>query len=127
MIVGNIDTASTQYYFMDSTMQIGAYYYFDDFDVHCIDCTSDTSEPPVYREITITPTLTQGELVLRGNFPSGTKFEVYDVLGQLVFYDELQSGNQTQIVFLPLGAGVYTCRVMAEGSLLKAEKVVVVK
>jgi hypothetical protein len=44
-----------------------------------------------------------------------------------VFYDELQSGNQNQSVFLPLGAGIYTCRVMAEGSLLKAEKVVVVK
>jgi hypothetical protein len=124
-VVGNIDTANTQYF--NSQTPTPCYYYFDDFDVHCIDCTSDTSEPPVYPEITITPTLTQGELLLTGEFPSGTKFEVYDVLGQLVFYDELQSGNQNQSVFLPLGAGVYTCRVMAEGSLLKAEKVVVVK
>jgi hypothetical protein len=124
-VVGNIDTANTQYF--NSQSPTPCYYYFDDFDVHCIDCTSDTSEPPVYPEITITPTLTQGELLLTGEFPTGTKFEVYDVLGQLVFYDELQSGNQTQSVFLPLGAGIYTCRVMAEGSLLKAEKVVVVK
>jgi hypothetical protein len=128
MVIGNIDTAQTQYYLIDSINPSRfAYYYFDDFDVHCIDCTSDTSEPPVYPEITITPTLTQGELLLSGNFPLGAKFEVYDVLGQLVFYDELQSGNQTQSVFLPLGAGVYTCTVMADGSLLKAEKVVVVK
>jgi hypothetical protein len=124
-VVGNIDTASTLYY--NSSTPTFCYYYFDDFDVHCIDCTSDTSEPPVYPQITITPTLTQGELVLSGNFPVGAKFEVYDVLGQLVFYDELQIGNQNQSIFLPLGAGVYTCRVMAEGSLLKAEKVVVVK
>jgi hypothetical protein len=124
-VLANIDTLNTQ--FSNSNPGGGCYYYFDDFDVHCIDCTSDTSDPPVYPEITITPTLTQGELLLSGNFPSGTKFEVYDVLGQLVFYDELQSGNQNQSVFLPLGAGIYTCRVMAEGSLLKAEKVVVVK
>jgi hypothetical protein len=127
MLVGNIDTAATLYQYFDSTFQKGAYYYFDDFDVHCIDCTSDTSEPPVFPVITISPTLTQGEINLSGDFPAGTKLEVYDVLGQLVYYDEMQSGNQTQTVFLQLSAGVYTCRVMAEGNVLKTEKVVVTK
>ena len=128
MIVGNIDTAQTQYYLLDTINPSRfAYYYFDDFDVHCIDCTSDTSEPPVFPVITITPTLTQGEITVSGDFPVGTKLEVYDVLGQLVFYDELQSGNQTQTVFLQLSAGVYTCRVIAEGNVLKTEKVVITK
>lgn len=124
-VLANIDTLNTQY----SNNNPGGccYYYFDDFDVHCIDCTSDTSEPPVFPVITITPTLTQGEITLSGDFPAGTKLEVYDVLGQLVYYDELQSGNQTQTVLLQLSAGVYTCRVMAEGNMLKTEKVVVGK
>jgi len=124
-VVGNIDTANTLYY--NSASPTPCYYYFDDFDVHCIDCTSDTSEPPVFPVITITPTLTQGEITLSGDFPAGTKLEVYDVLGQLVYYDELQSGNQTQTVLLQLSAGVYTCRVMAEGNVLKTEKVVITK
>jgi hypothetical protein len=124
-VVSNIDTANTQ--FSNNNPGGGCYYYFDDFDVHCIDCTSDTSEPPVFPVITISPTLTQGEIIVSGDFPAGTKLEVFDVLGQLVYYDELQSGNQTQTVFLQLSAGVYTCRVKAEGNVLKTEKVVVGK
>ncbi len=124
-VVGNIDTANTMYY--NSPTPTFCYYYFDDFDVHCIDCTSDTSEPPVFPVITISPTLTHGEITVSGDFPAGTKLEVYDVLGQLVYYDELQSGNQTQTVFLQLNADVYTCKVIADGNVLKTEKVVVGK
>lgn len=127
MIVGNIDTAATQHYYMDSTMQIGSYYYFDDFDVHCIDCTSDTSEPPSYPEISVSPNLSQGEITLSGNFPEGTQFEIYNMLGQRVYYSELQSGNQSQTLFLTLADGAYIYRVQASGSILKTGKLVLTR
>lgn len=125
MILGNIDTAATQYYYMDSTMQIGSYYYFDDFDLHCIDCLADTFEPPSYPEISLTPTLSSGAITLSGNFPEETKFEVCDMLGQLVYYNEIQSGNQTQQIVLYMAAGVYSYRVVSHNNVLKADRLVI--
>ncbi len=122
-VFGNIDTANTQY--VNSATGTACYYFFDDFDVHCIDCTSDTSEPPTYPEISVTPSITSGEITLSGNFPDATKFEVYNILGQKVFYDELQTGNQSQTLFLTLADGSYLYRVHAAGTTLKTGKIVV--
>lgn len=121
MIIGNIDTAGTQY----SNAQIGSYYYFDDFDVHCIDCTSDTSEPPTYPEFSLTPTITGGKITLSGNFSEGTQFEIFDMLGQRVFYDEIPSGNNSHEMFLTLANGSYVYCLKAGGTTLITGKLVV--
>ena len=123
MIIGNIDTANTQY----STAQIGSYYYFDDFDVHCIDCTSDTSEPPTYPEFSLTPNITSGQITLSGNFPEGTRFEIFNSLGQRVYYDEIPNGNNSQSVLLILANGTYTYRLQAGDVSLKTGKLVIVR
>jgi hypothetical protein len=123
MIIGNIDTAATQY----STVQIGSYYYFDDFDLHCIDCTSDTSEPPSFQEISLAPTLTSGAITISGNFPEGTRFEIFNALGQRVYYDEIKNGNNSQTIFLTLADGTYSYRVQSGGGELKSGKLVFVR
>ena len=127
LVFGNIDTAQTQYYVIDSAAPLGTIYYLDDFDVHCIDCIADTFEPPAYPEIVVTPSISSGEIILSGNLPEGTKFEVYDLLGQLVYYNELQNGNQTQQIFLQLTVGVYSYRVVSNNNVLKADKLVLVR
>jgi len=123
-VLGNIDTANTQY--VNSLTPTTCYYYFDDFDVHCIDCTADTSEPPGYPEISVTPTLTSGQITLSGDFPEGSQFEVYNMLGQRIYYNELHSGNQSHILFLTLADGSYLFRVHVAGTTLKSGKIVLV-
>ncbi len=121
MIIGNIDTAGTQY----SNAQIGSYYYFDDFDVHCIDCTSDTPEPPAYPEFSLAPNITSGQITLSGNFPAGTQFEIFNMLGQRVFYNEIPSGNNSLNVLLTLANGTYTYRLQSGDNSLKTGKLII--
>ncbi len=125
LTVGNFDTAQAQYYLIDSlNPSTFAYYYFDNFDVHCIDCTSDTSEPPTYPEFSLTPSLTSGEITLSGNFPDGTQFEVFNALGQRVYYNEVPVGNHSQTIFLTLADGAYLYRIHSSGVTLKSGKLV---
>jgi len=130
MILGNIDTGNTQYY--NSSNPTAVYFYFDDFDIHCVDCSS--SIPPVsdYPEITLTPNPSNGEFILKGNFPPETKMKIYNMLGQLVWSEDIESGNRTVPIFLQLAAGVYVYQVQSPNGqagnyVLKNGKLVIEK
>lgn len=128
MIFGNFQyyLSQPQYCTLDSTLPQGSYYYFDDFDVHCIDCS--TSIPPVldYPEITLTPNPSNGEFILKGNFSSDTKLEIFDLLGQQVSNIEIPQGNQDFLISLLLADGVYLFQVKDGDTILKSQKIVIV-
>ena len=133
MVLGNIDTAQTQYYLIDSLNPSRfAYYYFDDFDIHCIDCSTSIPPVPDYPQITLTPNPSNGEFILNGNFPPETKMKIYNMLGQLVWSEDIESGNRTVPIFLQLAAGVYVYRIespkgQAGNYVLKNGKLVIEK
>jgi hypothetical protein len=99
-----------------------AYHYFDDVEV--MYCDSVIDPPHTYPDISLTPTIGSGEISLSGNFPEGTQLEVYDMVGQRVYYNELQSGNQSQTLYLTLADGAYIYRIQAAGTTLKTGKLV---
>lgn len=130
LTVGNFDTSNTytNYIFLDTTTTTPyAYYYFDDFDIHCIDCS--TSIPPIsdYLEITLTPNPGNGNFYLNGNFPPETKMKIYNMLGQIIWSENIESGNRTVPVFLQLAAGVYVYQVQSGNDVLKNGKLVIEK
>lgn len=129
-IIGNfsrdsLTNADTLYTFPNQSN--AAYYYIDDVKVYCCDIdTGDTTATPSYRDITLTPSPNNGTMRLRGNFPPGTRIEIFNIFGQVVYYDELPEGNSQYILSIPtLTAGTYIYRVHANGVLLKREKFVV--
>ena len=105
-----------------------SYHLFDDISVvYCDSIIEPTPTPPFYSEITLFPNLSNGEFNISGNFPEGTQFEVYNMLGQRVYYDELQSGNQLQTFYLTLAEGAYIYRVQSSGATLKSGKLVLTR
>jgi len=93
LTVGNFDTTATQYYILDSSGTNWGYFYFDDFDVHCIDCSTSIPPVPDYPEITLTPNPGNGNFYLNGNFPPETKIKICNMLGQIVWSEDIESGN----------------------------------
>lgn len=53
--------------------------------------------------------------------------KIYNMLGQLVWSENIESGNRTVPVFLQLAAGVYVYRVESGNDVLKNGKLVIEK
>jgi len=104
-----------------------AYYYVDDVKVSHCDSLSDTTHNPAHPEITLTPNPGNGNFYLNGNFPSETQIKIYNMLGQLVWSEDIESGNRTVPIFLQLAAGVYVYWVGSGNDVLKKGKLVIEK
>lgn len=91
-------------------------------------CDSDIVIPqPDYPEITITPNPSDGQIWLSGNFPAGTKIEIYNMLGQKVQETPLSEGNYSIQLHFVLAQGIYVCRVKTFDITLKENKLIIAK
>lgn len=124
-ILGNIDVANTQYY--NSPNPTAVYFYFDDFDIHCVDCSTSVPVIPDYPEISLTPNPSNGEFILKGNFPLGSKIEFYNLLGQRLSEIEIAEGNQSLPISLQLAQGVYFYEITTGEKKMKSGKIVIAK
>jgi len=128
MTVGNFDTAHTQYQIVDTAHpSLNAYYYFDDFDVHCVDCNTAVTTIPNYPPISLSPNPSNGSFQLIGDFPPETKLKICNMLGQEVFMEDVDAGSRTVPINLQLAEGVYIYRVESESGVLKNGKLVIEK
>jgi hypothetical protein len=91
-------------------------------------CDSDiVISPPDYPGINLTPGLESGEFWISGNFPSRSRMEVYNMLGQKVKEIYLPDGNQSVQLFFILAQGVYSYRIISSNTILKADKFIISK
>jgi hypothetical protein len=122
--VGNFNAPNTQY--VGSNTPTFCYYFFDDFDVHCIDCNDTTPPPPPPPppdpQILVQPNLGNGNFPYVGEFPENSRLLVYNMLGQIVFEQYINPGYQTGNIFLPAAAGMYVYSFEAQGKILKYGK-----
>lgn len=131
MIIGNLRRPYLTNYLPIDTAGQGdgrfAYYYVDDISVIYCDLPQDTPVNPDFPEITFTPNPSNGEFLLKGNFPVNARIEVFDMLGQKVCYAEIPQGNQAFPVNLNLAEAVYTYRIESSDIVLKNGKLIIVK
>lgn len=131
MIIGILQPPLlTNYLPIDTTNQGDArisYYYVDDISVTYCDIPQDTPVNPEFPEITLTPNPSNGEFLLKGNFPANVRIEVFDMLGQKVWDEEIPQGNQTFPINLNLAEAVYTYRIESSDIVLKNGKLIIVK
>lgn len=128
--LGNYDTATTNFYLVDSTNPgLFAYYYFDDFDLHCIDCSTNVPPSPTFPEIKLYPNPSYGGLfTLEYELPGGGYMEVNDALGQIVARINLPPGtNLETLSLISLAGGVYHYRIVSDELIQKAGKLVISK
>lgn len=104
-----------------------SYYYIDDVNISLIDSIDTISNPPDYSGILITPNPSNGNFILKGNFPSGTKLEIFDLLGQRLSEIEIPQGNQDFPITLSLSDGVYLFQVKDGNTILKSQRIVIEK
>ena len=125
MTVGSFQISQTQYQINDSNIQWNfSYYYFDDFDLHCIDCDTHIVEPPQYSDISLNPNPSNGQLWLNGDFPASTRFKIYNSLGQIVYEAEIPEGNRSEMLTVVLASGAYCYVLDSELGMLKTGKLI---
>jgi hypothetical protein len=127
MLFTGIDTVNDHYYLLDSANPSRfAYYYLDDFDVHCIDCNTptDTSLPEI-RPFLLYPNPSSGLYFLECTVPPQSVIEVFDMLGQKIkSVDLLEGENRTTFNLTEFAAGLYVWRVRAGEEVLHTGKLV---
>lgn len=129
--IGNFDfnDIQNQYQSSNSGGTVYCYYYFDDISVYYCD-TADTSipsPPQTYPEIFFTPNPSNGEFLIKGDFPANTVIEIFDLLGQVVWKSDIPQGNQIVQMNLQLAESLYTYRIKVSDDVLKAGKFVIAK
>jgi hypothetical protein len=126
LTIGNFDSLQTQYSWIDSAGN-WTYYYFDDISVYMCGNPDGINETNAMPEISLTPNPSNGEFLLRGIFPEQAKIEIFDIVGQKVWDENLPQGNQTIPLNLVLTEGVYIYRIIDLNSILKTERIVIAK
>jgi hypothetical protein len=123
-VFGNVDPFNTQY--VASNTPTFCYYYFDDFDIHCIDC-EDTASPPPPRPpaFQLFPNPNDGVFSISGPFAVDDRIVVYDAVGRLIFSYHVTAENNLLQLFPQLATGVYVCRVERKDEVLFKRRVVV--
>jgi hypothetical protein len=123
-VFGDVKPDSTQYF--GSNTPTPCYYYFDDFDIHCIDC-EDTASPPPPRPpaFQLFPNPNDGVFSISGPFAIDDRIVVYDAVGRLIFSYHVTAENNLLQLFPQLATGVYVCRVERGDEVLFKRRVVV--
>ncbi len=105
------------------------YHYFDDISViYCDSVIVPPPTPPVYYDFTLFPNPSNGKFNITGNFPGGSEFVVYNMLGQIVCNGiALPEGNNEAPIFLDVAIGVYYYRVQSFGESLIDGMIEIVK
>jgi OmpA-OmpF porin, OOP family len=116
----NIDTVNNTSYYK-------AYYFIDDVSV--INCDSLASVPdPVYPAFSLFPNPSTGEFQLQGNFPQGSRLQVYNLLGQEVAEAiPLPAGNQTVPIRLQVAEGIYVYKIAFGEEVFHSGRIVVAR
>jgi hypothetical protein len=125
-VFGGLDTINDHYYLVDSLFPSRfAYYYFDDFDVHCIDCDTQTLPPLPVRPFLLYPNPSTGMFYLECSVPAFSVVEVFDVLGQKIMLQTLEEGeHKIPINLTDQAAGVYMWRVRSGTEILHTGRLV---
>lgn len=100
-----------------------SYYYIEDVSIEEIDTTGMT-EPLTYNSIALNPNPSSGQLWLTGNFPDGTRFKIFNSLGQIVYTAEVSPGNRSEMLTVVLAAGAYCYVVDSNSGILKTGKLI---
>lgn len=102
---------------------------FDDISViYCDSVIVPPPTPPVYYDFTLFPNPSNGKFNITGNFPGGSEFVVYNMLGQIVCNGiALPEGNNEAPIFLDVAIGVYYYRVQSFGESLIDGMIEIVK
>ncbi len=125
-VFGGIDTLNDHYYLVDSIFPSrAAYYYFDDFDVHCIDCEQDTVISPPIRPFLLYPNPSSGQYFLECTVLAPSVVEIFNMLGQKVETIPISEGeNRFSFNLTTHAAGVYVWRVRSGNEQLHTGKLV---
>lgn len=75
----------------------------------------------------IYPNPSNNQISINGKFQGKTKFQVCDMLGQVVFEKFIDPGERTEQMFLNLAAGAYSYRIETGGAELKTGKLVFIE
>ncbi|MBI3512441.1 MAG: T9SS type A sorting domain-containing protein [Bacteroidetes bacterium] len=77
--------------------------------------------------ISIFPNPSNGEFSIEGNFPTDSRIEVFDMIGQKVWDAEIPQGNQAFPIKLNLASAVYSYQIRNSDTILKSGKIIIVK
>lgn len=131
MIVHAEDFLQAQYCPFDTTVSPWTYMYFDDFDVHCLDCIANVpSQPALPTGISVRPNIINPDLGehfrITGDFTSGATIELYNMFGQRI---SAQSASGTEATLTADGVppGAYLLSVITDAGIRKQSAVYIVR
>ncbi len=100
-----------------------SYYYIDDVAVW--ECDTPAI---VYPDITFFPNPSNGNFNITGNFPAGSQFVAYNMLGQVVCDPVLlPEGNNNVPVFIDVAVGLYYYKIISNSVVLSKGKILIVE
>lgn len=127
--IGNFrnDTITTwQMFTGNSSYLINSTIYID--DVSITDAGAAPLPPVEYADYTFFPNPSAGDFIVQGNFPEGTRLEVYNALGQKVSeVGSFPTGNNQVNVNLRLASGAYFFQLTSPEGLLKKEELIIAR